>query len=314
MGTLSKIGSGGQRCLFGKWGKAMTRFNVVVVAFLGLTSAAASGAVIQDFVVYGKEGVTFGVGSTVTGTVGSGIDLALNGSVNVIGNAIAGDDVSLGNNAHIMGMVTNPDKLTLGSNSSVGSRTIGTPSQPGLPAATVFMSGGTDKSVGNGGILTLAPGSWGEVSLGGAATLNLSAGDYYFDELSSGNGLNLNIALNGGDTRIFVTGRVNFGGVDVNLTGGSAGDVYLETHYSGNQDAFKAGGGTDWRGLVYAPYGDINIGSGSGPGSFMGPLWAGGEVTIQHGITGSVPEPATLALVAIGALALRSRRGKAWSP
>ena len=165
--------------------------------------------------------------------------------------------------------------------------------------------------MGNGGTLNFTPGVYGDIALGGGATLNLNgSGDYYFDELTAGNGLDLNITVTTGRVRVFVVGRVGFGGSDVTITGGDHRNFYLETHFSGTpQHAFASGGGTDWKGTIYAPYDSIHIGSGSGPGSVVGRLWSGTHVDLEHGLT-VVPAPgvASLAGAAAGILGFRRRR------
>jgi PEP-CTERM motif len=61
--------------------------------------------------------------------------------------------------------------------------------------------------------------------------------------------------------------------------------------------------GTNWKGNVFTPSGDIHLGSGSSTGLVEGFLWAGRDVLIEHGLV-VVPEPTSLALLAVGLVGL----------
>jgi len=203
--------------------------------------------------------------------------------------------------------VTNPGAFSLGAGATVGAHVTANPDLPSLPAATVYSAGGSNQTTGNGGTLTLAPGSYANISVGGNSTLNLSAGDYFFNTLSAGHGLDLNLNLGGGDVRVFVVGAIQLGSVDVLPTGGTAADIYFETHYSGTNDAFQASGQVDWLGTIFAPNGQIHLGSGGSAGTFQGNLW-GDKVFIEHDMVGTaplpVPEPASATLLALGLASL----------
>lgn len=276
-----------------------------------LSAQSARAAQILDFVVFGANNVTVGGGSDVIGIVGAGTHVQMAGGSTVTGEVRSGNTVTLNNNAHVYGTVTNPGTLTLGSGATVTTHIVGAPDLPTLPPPTVFASGGTNHTVGNGGTISLGPGSYGAISLGGAADLNLTGpGDYFLASLNAGNGLDLNINAGGGNVRVYVTGKVQIGGVDVFVTGGDASDIYFETHFSGTGGAFVAGGGTDWVGTVFAPYDDIHIGSGSSVGSVTGWLWSGTHVDLEHGLTVMVPEPASAVLLLVGGALLKRGRAR----
>lgn len=281
--------------------------------------AQPAGAVqITDFVIYAQQQVTIGVGSQITGLVGSGTavvadngDALVGGTAGVFGDVRSRDDVQLNNYAFVTGTVTNPGNLILGGGATVGAHVVAIPDLPNLPAATAYSAGGANIQPGNNppAPVTLTPGSYGNVILGSNTTLALTAGDYYFSSFSSGHGLRLNADVTGGgNVRIFVVGAINLGDMDVTAIGGNASNIYFETHFSGS-NAFYAGGGTDLLGTVFAPYGQIHLGSGSTTGSFQGDLWAGTSVYIEHSVMGSgpptaAPEPGTVTLVVTGILGL----------
>ncbi|HVZ93907.1 MAG TPA: hypothetical protein VG797_05305 [Phycisphaerales bacterium] len=303
----------------------MNRFNarrsvVQMLALAGMVVSSAAGsanaALITEFVAYGKESVSIGVGSSITGLVGSGSggvgSVGMNGGAGVFGDVRSANTITLANNCFITGNAFNPGSFSTGSGATIGSHTVGMPDLPVFPSASVYSGGVTNSTVANGGTINLLPGSYNTVSLGGAATLNLSSGDYYINSLSSGNGLDLNINITGGvDCRVFVTGAASFGSVDVFMTGGDARDVFVETHAAGN-NAFKAGGSSHWVGNVFTPNGEIHIGSGSSSGDSVGYLWAGTEVDIEHGIKVSnpfVPAPGAVVVVGLaGAMGFARRR------
>lgn len=289
---------------------------------LVLLAGRVEAASIFEFDVFAARNVIVGVGTEVGQTtnqslVGAGTtvvnvgDASLNGTAGIHGDLRAGDDVTLGNNSFVTGTITNPDAFTTGSGVTFGAHVVAEPDLPTLPAATVFSHGVTSQSVANGGTLNLAPGSYLNITLGGAATLNLSAGDYFLNSLTAGNGLTINVDLTGGEVNIFVTDAFSAGGIQaMNLTGGTFQDVNVETHHA-NANAFRVGGGngTNWKGNVFTPFGDIHLGSGSSTGLVEGFLWAGRDVDLEHGLV-VVPEPTTLAVlaVALGALGAAGRR------
>lgn len=258
------------------------------------------------------------------------------GANNIIGGTIgAGDKVGFGNTAlstanftTVVGTVTHPTGTTISTpNSTIGGNIIGTPQPaapflPSLPGATLFSSGGTSYTgLGNGFDLTLAPStSYGAIQGGGNGKLQLSAGNYFFDSISTGNGTDLILDLAGGPIKIYVTDKASFGSVDVILKNnvGDASLIYLEAHGTGD-NVFKAGGGSDWLGTAFTPNGDIHFGGSGCCSTFTGYFWAGIEVDIEHSVTGNLPptqapEPASLLLVSsglAGLVAWRWRRARA---
>lgn len=135
----------------------------------------------------------------------------------------------------------------------------------------------TDYNVKRDEALTLAPGTYGRVKLGGRSVLNLTHGEYYFESLITGSGGTINMDLTSGDElAIFALRDVKIGKNQViNLTGGDASDVYVEVHNN-----FKIGTGSDWFGTVYAPYKNVIIGQDI---PFKGAAYAGKNVIVKDG-------------------------------
>ena len=285
----------------------MKALRVSAVLLLLLSPASIfAGPPLSHYTIFAEEKVFIGGGSFIQGLVGCSFvgttasqrAVTLNAGADIQGDVRSSWHVQLNNGCFVYGTVTHPagTTITMGNPAGVNSDVVGDPEPPSLPAPTLFASGGTSYTgLGNGATLVLAPGSYGDLQCGGGCTFTLSAGDYYFDSISTGNGLDLRIGLGGGQTNIYVTGRASFGSVDVFLiNGGVPEDVYLESAWTGTGTlpaAFKAGGGSDWIGDVFAPNGDIHFGGGSCCSSFQGRFWSGKTVDIEHGVTGESPVP-----------------------
>jgi hypothetical protein len=295
----------------------LTRSSALGSALASLVFALFASPVeavpITDFHIYAARNVIIG-GTSVVGTpsqdsnVGAGTmvvgvgDGTVAGGAGIYGNLSAGDDVTLNNNSFVTGTVTNPDVFTVGSGVTYGAHISAMPALPTLPAASVFSDGVLDQSVGNGGTMTLLPGSYDDITLGGAATLNLSAGDYFLRSVTAGNALTINANVTSGDIHLYITLEFNAGGtVAMNLTGGTWRNVFAEAQ-STSVNAFRIGGGsgTNWHGSVFTPNGGIHFGSGSSNGTVEGYLWAGLDVDIEHGLDVIIPEPSSYMLLAIG--------------
>jgi hypothetical protein len=82
-----------------------------------------------------------------------------------------------------------------------GTKTIGPVANESLPSLS-YSAGGANKTVPNGGSLSLAPGSYGIVTMSNGGTLKLTSGEYFMNELrysSSIEGGTIEIDLSSGD-------------------------------------------------------------------------------------------------------------------
>ena len=272
--------------------------------------------------------VTLGLNGKIDGNVIAN-KVTVNGSAVIGGNLDAGQStgtpVDLGQNAKVLGTVTRKAGTTLSTaaTATVGASVVGTPATfaaPALPQATDFTAGGTNRNTASGVTTTLGAGSYHFVDLGGNNVLNLSAGNYYFDRLTTGGSTVFNFDLTNGAISLFIDGNVHLGnGLDVNLIGGNASQVYAETTGNWVQD-----GASEWFGTVYGSGASSDLSFGAGA-KLTGAFYATHNLTIDGSgsvnllalaaptATGNVPEPSSLLLgaIAFGGLVMARRRKRA---
>lgn len=249
--------------------------NIGPLTFNSSVSIGGSTCITGD--VNSGSSLNGGTSLSINGNVVSGDIVQLGGSTNLTGNLDAQGNVNLGTSLKVYGNLTTAGNLYK-SNSTIIYGTItenGTPFVPKiytpitLPAATVFVSGGSNVT----NTCTLVPGSYGNITLGTSKTLNLSSGDYYFNSFTMGGSGKLNLNVSNGKIRIFVTGNVSFGtSLQSTVLNGDFKDVYLET-----QGNFSIGGSGKWNGIIFCPLGKITTGTSC---LVKGALWSNGDISI----------------------------------
>lgn len=196
-----------------------------------------------------------------------GGDLVFNGKTDIAqqslveGNVHGGQRIKIDQGTTVQGDVVSADKVQLSKNVTVeGTVTsFGMPesfSTLVLPAAASFTTDpDRDITTGKNEISDLAPGAYGDLKLGQQNVVQLSAGEYFFDQIQAGKELTLNLDVSAGAVAIFVSGSVSFDkDLDVNVIGGGPEDVYLETHRE-----FRLDKDSEWFGTIYAPFKKIEL-------------------------------------------------------
>ena len=166
------------------------------------------------------------------------------------------------------------------------------------PMPTTMSNGNADisKSITNNALI--GPGSYGDVALTGGKTLTLSgAGTYIFNSIKNSGNTNNTFAFDfkgvGGNFIIHVINDVNLNknGVTI-MNGGGANYIFLEAMGNGstlNGNAFNldpgSSGSSKWLGTVWAPNGNINLGSGTKNVSFQGALFTNNTINVASNIS-----------------------------
>lgn len=225
----------------------------------------------------------------------AGLSQQLKGNIDVKGSVYV-------KSGTVSGTVTIPKGSTYSGPTPSGGKVYGTPKLPTLPlmpAITEFPKAG-DKKITESKELT--PDSYGPMELSGGKTITFSGpGTYVFSYIkNTGYFPNKFIFDFKGDQtgviKIYVHGDVdlNISNVDI-INGGDASRIYAETHGTGNScrlgnyawtmtNYFSQNRCSEWFGTIWAPYGGINIGSGSSSSSIKGALLSGTVVNIQCGV------------------------------
>jgi hypothetical protein len=303
--------------------------NVTSVSGGGMFSMGGSPDVFGNVRFNGDA--TFGDNALVVGDVDSGGAVKFGGSANVTGNIRAAGDVQFGNNGVVTGNVDAggngkfgsnngiSGNLTLGGTITMGSPTVGgATSQNGSPAAPAafspvtvpgesgFSPGAVSHSVGSNSSITLAPGAYNNITLGGSSDLILTTpGEYQFNSLTMGGSGKLFLDLDAGVFTIFVadfvsigtslkfwdlssnTVRDAFSGSTPTSDAALGGKLYLEV--GGN---FQAGNNSEWFGTIFAPDGDISF---NGSADVAGALYAGNQNADASGGTVNFTDNALVA-------------------
>jgi hypothetical protein len=239
-----------------------------------------------------------------TGTILSvGSNANLTGTINVNGNiVVSGGTVS--GPVFTTGTYTGPTLANPAQNN---------PTFPPVPVLPNFYS---LSKVSGGATITgsgkINPGSYNSLALNGGRTDTFSRpGVYIFNSINnSGSTNNLVFDFNNDPTttfKFYVINDVNLYKVNIsyiNLTlpgnvtptvSDVASRIYMQVGGTGSTSATKsdawimsngASGNNQstWYGTVWAPNGNINLGSGSTPPKVVGALWSGKQVILQSGV------------------------------
>jgi|GEM_PF-5762692 len=228
----------------------------------------------------------------------TGTGLSIGGDVDVNGNILIGGGV-------ISGTITQPVGSTISPTSYTSVK--GTPNLPVLPtqpAINTALPGIVLSASPNiTGTRTLTPatatpgtGMYNNITLTGNRTVTFSGvGTYYINSIrNSGNANTFVFDFKNaptGSIKIYIKGDVDLYKSRVQIiNGGSATRIYTEVQGSGSTNtggsAWRHDNGTSgtnnsqWAGTVWAPYGDIFVGSGPQNSIYTGALWSSKRVLL----------------------------------
>ena len=239
-------------------------------------------------VVSGK--ITAANSPVVAGTILSvGSSTNLGSNIDVNGNIVIGGGT-------VSGIVTHPSGTTY-SGPAIGTRNVtGTPTLPILPQMapiTVFSPFQALPDINS--TRSITPDAYDDIRLSGNKTLTFSGtGVYVFDLISNTGGTN-NFVFDfqnntTGVFKIYIHNNVSLGKINVSMiNGGSATRIFTEVHGTASgcfsiENGSSSNAASKWLGTVWAPYGSINVGSGTGNSTITGALWSGTQVNIQSGV------------------------------
>lgn len=268
--------------------------SYVIVKSTGSTTLNAS--------VRSAGAIEFASSHTMTGNIYAGNSALISpafqtgGSYNLTGNIFVNGNVLVGGGS-VNGQITIP----VGNNYSGPAPTGGIvnanpsiPTLPSLPIPSIIAPSGSQNITGNA---SLSPGSYGNITLGGNKTITFNGpGDYIFNSINNtgtSNAFKFNFQNQpSGLIRILVHGNAIMSKFNASIiNGGGADRIYMEVQGSSNP-AFSISNGSGgnngasrWFGTIYAPYGSINMGSGTGSTQITGALWSGNQVVINSGVT-----------------------------
>src|SRR5688572_13280325 len=180
----------------------------------------------------------------------------------------------------------------------------GLPVLPNLPPVSQFPAAGLDKITNTTRVKPYEDQNqvYGEMALNGSKTVTfIRPGTYVFKNIKNTGNANkfvFDFKLNPtGIFKIYVHGDVDLAKLSVEMiNGGSASQVFMEVHGTGSTSpngtyAWMITNGASgsnqsvWNGTVWAPYGGINVGSGSSPSKVNGALWSGTQVILDNGVS-----------------------------
>jgi len=224
--------------------------------------------------------ITFKKGdpTTFTGNLTAVGKITIDKENTIVGNATSASTISVASGSSITGICT--------PNGEVASIPISVAS---------FSAGGANITVPKNGTRTLNPGSYGNVTVGNAAKLNLSSGEYRFVKLETQNEAFLNFEVSNGGVQVKVTNNLKFDKeVRVTITPGgevNSNSVDFITLQSSKVSIDKE---CYLLGTIYAPDAEVSVGKNS---SFRGAIFAN-KITVErdvvfvhHSSPGNIPIP-----------------------
>lgn len=198
-----------------------------------------------------------------------------------VGETWSACGVQVGDNAEVGGTVYTPGMVMQGAGTNLSG---GVEQVPVLPDSTTHTwtpnlppRTGGDKTIG--GATTLAPGGYGNVSVGTAGVLRLGPGVYYIGDLTVASGGRIKIDDAAGPVTIYVSGGVQFDGTVVDTGNAAYPNAQVLIVVTGG-GVVRLGG--YFNGTVYAPRSAVSLTKPGQPG-YSGSFF-GNDVTLSPGV------------------------------
>jgi len=219
--------------------------------------------------------------------------------VDIGSGAVVGGDVSYGTGQWISG------GATVGGTVGQGLRSVQT-WQTTLLDEPAWGGGGGGTYYGRGEDVTLAPDAYGSVGVDRDATVRLSSGTYDLGSLWLGRGTEIVADTSGGDVVVNLSGSLSTdAGVTFSKSGGGGLLIRADEFIYLGQGTQAEAAFTSFQRL------DVDRDSSiTGRLEASGNVWIGRDSSVTGaagGGGGAIPEPATLALVAVGVVAVLAR-------
>ncbi len=218
---------------------------------------------IDGLTILANEDVEISAPRVVDGNIHANDDISLNsgGPSTYYSDLTAVDNIDISRRNSIEGDVT-AESVDNDGTISGAVNTGSSPSAITLPVVSPFVAGGPDVSVDDDEVITLPPGSYGEVEIERDGELRLSAGTYYFEELVGNTDTRLRFLLSTEEDtiRINVTDKLRFGNrqlVSTSLGEDGSGNIIFKSLQTSN---LTIGGGANLMGTIIAPDAKVRAG------------------------------------------------------
>ncbi|MCG3155550.1 MAG: hypothetical protein DKINENOH_02156 [bacterium] len=187
-------------------------------------------------------------------TVEKGDPSTYNSNLTAIGKITIYKDNTINGNVRSQTSISNSGKIN-------GTKTIGPVANEPLPSLS-YNAGGPNKTVPQDGAVTLAPGSYGIVTINARGSLKLSSGEYFMNELChNGSQARIKIDLSSGDPiTINVVNKLQLGKeVAIQLLPNGESDSKLVTFNTRQSGAMSIGKEAYLLGSFNAPHANVTL-------------------------------------------------------
>ncbi len=256
--------------------------------------------------IYSGGTVVLANSNQVTGKITAANTFAATGTILSVGsNANLGGNIDVNgkivvSNGTVSGRVTHPVGTTYSGPVPGGGNITGPPALPGLPQMPAITSFPAYAQVADiNSTRSILPGIYKDIKLTGNKTLTFNGpGVYVFNKITNSGGTNtFKLDFKNDPSATFIIyihsdAKLDKIGVSM-INGGSASRIFTEIHGTGSTassgycfdiaNGSSSSSATKWLGTVWAPYGTINVGAGSGCSNITGALWSAIQVNVQCG-------------------------------